>query len=141
MINIDAYGRILHVGDIVSFISHPSNDPELKTGMILSIGPGEQWKDGLIEVRPNPKTFKKPSKARKVFLRNGYVCNRTFEKDLGRYFDYADREIREAIESYEKETGTKWYGREIEPEQVRYWPRVIRVVSYERVSDPSIYID
>lgn len=107
--------------------------------MILSIGSGEQWRDGLIVVRPNPKSFKKPSKARKVLLRNGYICNRSFEKELDRYFDYGDREIRESVEEFEKETGQKWP--KPEPEKVRYWPRVIRSVSYERVTDPSIYTD
>lgn len=139
MISVDAYGRVLHVGDIINFISHPSNGPEMKMGMILSISQDQGWNNGLIVVQPNPKSFKKPSKARKVFLRNGYICNRAFEKGTGRYFDYADREIREAIEEYEEETGTKWY--RPEPEQIRYWPRVIKTVSYETVKDPSIYVD
>lgn len=140
MTNIDSYGRILHNGDIICYISHPSNDPEMKMGMILSISPSKEWRDGLIVVQPLSRSFKKPSKTRKVLLRQGFRCNRTFEKDLDRYFDYGDLEVREDVKEFEEKTGQKWHRSE-EFEQVRYWPRIIKAISHEAVLDPSVYTD
>lgn len=137
MKNVDAYGRILHVGDIITYISNPSRDyRSMKMGMILSISPDERK----IVVRPTPTSFKKPSKSRKVILNCCWKRRMAFEKDLERYVFYGDPEIKEAIKEYEKETGHKWL-RTSEDEEVWAWNRVIRAISYDKVSDPSIYID